>query len=185
MKILKIALAVIVFLVLAGTGLYAYYGGFTKVNVRLASQGGETVVYNEIIGDYSQSGLVMDTIYKYLKEKEQIVTTKGFGIYFDNPRKVKKSKLRSEAGCIIEAGDVAKVSTLTGDFKIKVLPKKQYIVAEFPYEGKLSIMVSIMKVYPSLKKYAEKNGFETNGAVMEIYDIPNGQILYREELNKK
>ena len=182
MKILKIVLVVIVSFVIVGIGLYSYYGGFTKVDVRLASQGGETVVYNEIIGDYSQSGLVMDTIYKYLKDNEQIVTTKGFGIYFDNPQKVKKSKLRSEAGCIIETKDVEKVSALTGDFKIKVLPEKQYIVAEFPYEGKLSIMVSLMKVYPALKKYAEKNGFDTNGAVMEIYDIPNGKILYRKEL---
>ena len=42
-----------------------------------------------------------------------------------------------------------------------------------------------MKVYPALNKYAIQNGYNEEGLVMEIYDIPNNKILYRKELNKE
>lgn len=182
MKIMKIALVVFVCLVAICIALYAYYGGFYKPTIQMAEQGGETVVYNEVVGDYSQSGVVMDQIYTLLKEEYKIETFKGFGIYYDNPKMVEKSKLRSDIGCILEPADVEKVSTLKGNTKTKVLPKKQYLVTEFPYKGKMSVMMSLMKVYPALSKYAEDNAIAGAGAVMEIYDVPNKKILYRQEI---
>lgn len=182
MKIVLIAvLALIVILLVA----YTYYGGFNRLNIQIAEQGGETVVFEEIVGDYRQSGVAMDKIYHSLKDNDKIETFKGFGFYYDNPKKVEKSKLRSEAGCVIENADTGKVAVLSENFKTKVLPTKKYIVTEFPYKGKMSIMVSIMKVYPSLSEFAEKQGLDSDGAVMEIYDIPNGKIMYRKEIVTK
>jgi len=72
----------------------------------------------------------------------------------------------------------------------KILPTifdhytKKYIVTEFPHKGNMSIIVSIMKVYPALNKYMEENGYEQNVPVMEIYDMPNKKILYRAEAIK-
>ncbi|MFW6222251.1 MAG: hypothetical protein ACOC3T_01430, partial [Bacteroidota bacterium] len=57
-----------------------------------------------------------------------------------------------------------------------------YIVAEFPFKGKLSIIFGIMKVYPSIEKFVKKKGYSNDGAVMEIYDVPNKKILYRKEI---
>lgn len=46
----------------------------------------------------------------------------------------------------------------------------------------MSVMFSVMKVYPALQKYISKKGFKEEGAVIEIYDIPNKKILYRKEI---
>lgn len=184
MKTLKILSGVIVSLVLILIGIYAFYGGFTNVKCTIAEQGGETLVYKEIKGDYSQSGDVMNKMYYALINDNKIETFKGFGIYYDNPQKVEKSKLRSEVGCILEPVDTVKVFWLKGKYSIKVCPIKKYIVTEFPHKGNMSIMVSIMKVYPALNKYMEENGYEQNVPVMEIYDMPNKKILYRAEVIK-
>lgn len=184
MKILKIALFVLACLLILCVTFYAHYDGFDKLNVRIAEQGGETVVYDEFVGDYIQSGVAMNMVYYLLKNDYKIKTVKGFGLYLDNPKNVERGKQRSEVGCIIESADIEKFSTLKSKFKIKVLPRKQYITTEFPFKGKVSIIFSLMKVYPALHKFAEKNKLN-GGAVMEIYDMPNKMIFYRQEIINK
>jgi effector-binding domain-containing protein len=160
----------------------AYYGGFKKVDCRIEEQGGETLAYKEMKGDYSKSGKLMDQIYYALLNDHGIETYKGFGIYYDNPRETEKSKLRSEVGCIVEEKDQPKVAQLEEQFKIKTHPPKSYIVTEFPYKGKMSVLFGMMKVYPALNTFVEKNGYNKDGAVMEIYDVPNKKIVYRKEM---
>ncbi len=179
---MKIALIIIVILILVVTITYIYFGGFKTINIQITTQGGETVVYEDIIGDYRQSGIVMDKVYHSLLDNDNIETFKGFGKYFDNPKEVAKEDLRSMAGSIVEEKDTAKLKDISGEFKIMKLPVQKYITTEFPYKGRMSVLFSIMKVYPALNRYTEDNGFENNTPVIEIYDIPNRKILYRKEL---
>jgi len=185
MKIMKILFIAIICILIICLIVYAYYGGFKSLKIQIAEQGGEVVVYGSIIGDYRQSGVVMDKIYYSLLNDFKVETYKGYGKYFDNPQKVDKSKLRSEAGCIIETKDTNKIALISKPFKNKKLSKQKYIVTEFPYKGKLSVLFSITKVYPALIKFAEKNGLDSNGAITEIYDIPNKKVIYRKELLEK
>jgi hypothetical protein len=184
MKIMKLLFVAILGILIICIVVYAYYGGFKHLEIQMAEQGGEFVVYDSIVGEYQQSGVLMDKIYYTLLNDFKIETYKGFGKYFDNPKKVEKTKLRSEAGCIIETKDVDRAQA-TGIFKSKILPVQRYIVVEFPYKGKFSVLFSIMKVYPALSKFASMNGFDEDGAVLEIYDIPNKTIFYRKELVEK
>jgi len=184
MKTLKVIFSVIIafiFLII----IYAYYGGFKKVNFQPAIQGGEILVYEEVLGDYAQSGAVMDRVYNSLLKREKIETFKGFGIYYDNPKEVEKSKLRSMVGCILEKNDSAKLNGLKKNYKIKSCRKGTYITAEFPFKGKMSVMIGILKVYPAMNKYIKVNRLSEKGAVMEIYDMPNKKILYRKEIAEK
>lgn len=160
----------------------AYYGEFTKVDCRIEEQGGETLAYKEMKGDYSKSGKLMDQIYYALLNDHGIETYKGFGIYYDNPQETEKSNLRSDVGCIVEEKDHSKIDQLEEQFKIKTHPQKSYIVTEFPYKGKMSVLFGMMKVYPALNTFVEKNGYDKDGAVMEIYDVPNKKIVYRKEM---
>jgi hypothetical protein len=162
--------------------MYSYYGGFKKIEFVVSEQGGEILIYENVTGDYKQSPIFMDKIYNSLLNNDNIETYKGFGIYYDNPRKVEKSKLRSEIGCILEVKDSAKVDELKSRYNIKSYPKALCLVAEFPYKGKLSIFIGIMKVYPALGKFLQKEGYSELGAVMEIYDTPNKKIIYRKEI---
>ncbi|MCD4818722.1 MAG: GyrI-like domain-containing protein [Candidatus Cloacimonetes bacterium] len=174
----------LVTLIIAFVVFYAYYGGFKKIKFRIIEAGGETLVYEEITGDYKQSGVVMDKIYHSLLNEDKIETYKGFGVYYDNPQKVEKSKLRSEAGCVLKQNDLVKITELKEKYSIRIFPQKKYITTEFPFKGKISVIFSIMKVYPVLNKFAKENGYNENSFVMEIYDVPNKKILYRKEIMK-
>jgi len=182
MKTFQIIIIAVVAIVAIILGFAAYWGAFKSIQFSVAEQDGETLVYVEITGDYRQSGVVMDRVYYSLLNDYNIETFKGFGIYFDNPQKVETSKLRSELGCIIEESDIHRLKELEGKFKIRTYPKGKYIVAEFPYKGKLSVMLGIMKVYPALNKFIKENGYNEEGAIMEIYDTPGKKIFYRKVL---
>lgn len=182
---MEIFIIIAICILIIGLVLLAYYGVFSQLNISLESCGGETVVYQNVIGDYRQTGVIMDKIYYSLLNDYNIETFKGYGKYFDNPKEVEKEQLRSEAGCIIETKDIEKLDSLPNDLNVKILPTDRYIVAEFPYKGKVSVVFSILKVYPSLNKFAINNSFDYNGAVAEIYDVPNKKISYRKDISEK
>ncbi len=182
MKVIKVISIVLIIIIIIFILIGAQYGAFKTVDVSIDRLGGEILVYEEVKGPYNQTGLIIDKIQKKLADEDKINTTQGFGIYYDNPQQVEKSELRSEVGCILEITDIDKLPSLEKKYNIKTFPEKEYITAEFPYKGKTSIFISIMKVYPALNKFAQQKGLNEEGAVMEIYDIPNNKILYRKEL---
>lgn len=182
MKILKITLLIIVILTIIVLAVYTYYGGFSKVEIRTEQQGGEIFVYDSMTGDYSRSGVYMDSIYHVLLNDYNTETYKGCGIYYDDPQNVEKENLRSEIGCILEPKDSVKIKEISNKYKIKTLPEGKYMVAEFPFKGTISIFVGMMKVYPALEKYYNENDINSSGPIMEIYDIPNGKIIYRAKM---
>ena len=184
MKIMKIVLLIIIVLIITIIVTYAYYGGFKKINFSVEEQGGEILVYENMIGDYKQTPTVSDKVYYSLLNDYGIATTKGFGIYYDNPKEVEKSKLRSEIGCIVENLDSVTIDKLSNKFQIKTQPFKNYITTEFPFKGKLSVMFGIMKVYPALEKYLKEHRY-SDSPIMEIYDVPNKKIIYRKEIIEK
>jgi effector-binding domain-containing protein len=184
MKTFKIILYVFVSLAIIVIMIYANYSGFSNLSFKVQKTGGETLLYRELTGSYSQTNDAIIKIKYDLKNDFKIEPTKEFGMYFDNPRKVEKSKLRSEVGCILENSDTSRVFWLKAKFNVKVLPVKEYITAEFPYKGKMSVMIGLMKVYPALMKYVKANNYAQAGPIMEIYDLPNNKILYRKEAIK-
>ncbi len=182
MKTIYIILIVIGVILVIITGFYTYYGGFKKITFDIIEQGGETLVYEDVTGDYRQAGEVSDRVYYSLLNEHNIETFKGFGIYYDNPREVERSKLRSKVGCILEETDFDKIPELEKSFNIKTYPHKKYLVTEFPYKDNFSIFTGIMRVYPAIHKYIESNDLKIDGHIMEIYDIPNKKIIYRVEI---
>ena len=81
--------------------------------------------------------------------------------------------------------DPATLEKLEGKYNIKTLPEKEYIVTEFPYRGKMSIMMRIMKAFPAMNRFVRESGFDEDGWVMEINDMPGKKIVYRKEMVKR
>ncbi len=179
---MKIALMAIGSILLITTTFVAYYGGFKKIIPVIKTCGGETIAFEKVKGDYKQSGIVSDRVYYSLLNKYKIDTYKGFGIYFDNPGTVETENLRSYVGCVIENKDLEKLDEVKNEFEVEQYPEKEYIVAEFPYKGKLSVIFALLKVYPAFKTFSEKNGYSTETPIMEIWDIPNKKAIYRKEI---
>jgi effector-binding domain-containing protein len=184
MKIIKIISIIIGIILVIFVGIYGYFGGFSNLHFVIAETGGEILIYEELTGSFSKSSEAMDKIYYSLLENEKIETTKGFGIYYDNPAEVEESKLRFDAGCIVENIDESTLAELKTKYKVKIFPKEKYLNTEFPYKGTASIFVAIAKVYPAMNEFVEENNYNETGFVMEIYDIPNEKIIYRKKLNK-
>lgn len=184
MKTLRIILVLLGLFILGILAYMMYLGAFKTIKVEIKEGGGEVLVYEEMIGDYSKSAKVMDRIYEDLLNKEKIETYKGFGIYFDNPQVVDKENLRSELGCILEEKDYDRIEDLANRFNIKTFPVDNYLTAEMPYYGKMSVFIGIFKVYPAFEKFAIDNNIGDEGEVMEIYDIPKKKIIYRKVFSR-
>lgn len=60
---------------------------------------------------------------------------------------------------------------------MKEYPISKSVVAEFPYKGKMSIILGIFKVYPKLSAYINEHKYAST-PIMELYDQPNEKIEY-------
>jgi hypothetical protein len=180
---MKILIVIIILLILAALFYLVYAGMFYSPTVTVQEMGPYDIVYDDHIGPYQETGKIQDDIYQYLIDNYQISTFKGIGIYYDNPQKVAKEKLRSKAGCIIEQADLtAEIKTDT-DYKFMTIDRQNMIYAEFPFKSKMSIMIGIMKVYPKMQKFCKEKEMEFRESI-EIYDVPNKKILYLMKIDK-
>lgn len=164
-------LAVLIVLILS------YYGLFTKITIAEKEMGGFWLLYEKHVGDYKDAGQVIEKIYSRLLGEDAIETSRGFGLYYDDPKQVKKEDLRSIVGCILEKQDENRINDLKKHYQIKHYPPSKSVVAEFPYRGMASIMLGIFKVYPQLTEYIKQRNY-TPGPIMEIYDTSRKRIVY-------
>ena len=158
--------------------LFYYAGGLKRIRIFKGKFGPFVLVYDDHTGPYNGTSKIQNDIYNKLLKEHKIQTFQGFGIYYDNPKKVPKNELRSIAGCILEKKDQnKKKELLQAGFKIKEIKQSEFYWTEFPFRNSLSIMVGIMKVYPRFKKFLKKNNIKEN-EMMEIYDVPKKKIIY-------
>lgn len=184
-KLVKILFTVLAVVIIGLTAAYVYYGGFKTVHFEEKETGGELFVYEDVIGDYNQSPVYMDSVYYSLIHNFNIETTRGAGLYFDNPQDVEKSKLRSRVGCLLDTTpDSLTLVKIRERHKVEELPRQKYIVTEFPHRGTMSVFVGLMKVYPAMNKYLEEKSYKDNTPVMEIYDVPSQRIIYRKAVSR-
>jgi hypothetical protein len=154
-----------------------YIGFFAKINIEDKEEGGYTVVGKEFVGEYSKVGKSMLDVDKELKNVG-IASTKGFGIYYDDPQKVPSDKCRSLVGDILEEKDLNRIEELKGKgFKVDTITRISSIVAYFPIKSSWSYMIGPMKVYPEFSKYISEKKYKTTKSI-EIYDVPNKKIIF-------
>jgi len=152
-------------------------GFFAPVSVVEQKLGPYAFVYEPFTGDYKLTGKVFEQVQKAL-EREGIETRKALGIYYDDPQRVPAAKLRSECGSVLENEYLPKAKYLISkQFKIKVIPPRQSVAADFPIRGPYSYMIGPIKVYPVLKKYCADRKYAVS-LVYEIYDRERQKISY-------
>lgn len=177
-RILIVSLIIVGFIVALSLGAYSYYGGFANIEIQEKEAGGEILVYKSVTGSYSQVARATDEVYAKLLNTYKIDTYRSYGLYFDNPQEVEVENLRSEVGCILQLKDTAQIEDIQKDFKVRLLPKQNYVVTQLPFKGIMSVMIGLMRVYPALTEYQVEHKNVKEGAIMEIYDLPNQKITY-------
>ncbi|MFZ5523102.1 MAG: GyrI-like domain-containing protein [Pseudomonadota bacterium] len=182
MKILKVSLIIVAVIFITSLLALSRYGLFASVNVSEKVVGPYVLVYKKHIGDYKNVGPVMEELSNDLKNNYSLAPTKGFGLYYDNPRQVEPEKLRSIVGSVIEGKTLKDLDKVSGKYGVREYPSSNSVVAEFPYKGLISIYIGIMKVYPALGTYIQEHKYNQT-PIMELYDMPNERIEYISSVN--
>jgi hypothetical protein len=183
MKTFKIIAIVVIAIVIAVFAASWWLGFFTKVTVVDKQEGGYILVGENFTGDYAKSGEPMLRVDAKLKSVG-INCSKGFGIYYDNPKTTPREKCRSFLGNILEDRYFPRIDEIKKlELKIDTVRLKQSLVIEFPYKSRMSFFIGPMKAYPALSEYAEKHYYKASLA-MELYDMPMKKIFYIMQYEK-
>jgi hypothetical protein len=179
---MKSTLSTLVVIITIAFLTLAYYGLFAKVTIVEQEVGDFWLLYEKHVGDYKDVGPVIDRIYSKLLGEDGITPSRGFGLYYDDPKKVEKKNLRSIVGCILDKQDESKIDYLKTNYQIKNFPSSKSVIVIFPYKGLPSIFLGVLKVYPKLSEYLAHKKYSPV-PVMEIYDRPNEKIVYVASVN--
>ncbi len=176
MKILMKLGGGIALLLLLVFGFLAYMGFFNSMEVKERKMGPYLYAYKSFQGPYSETGPVFDSVYKTLEQNNISTTSRGIGIYYDDPGHVEENQLRSDCGVILSPGEEEKAKGVEG-LKVATLEEGVFLVTEFPLKNSLSYMLGPQKGYPALTQYANEKGYSM-ATPFELYDMEKGVIYY-------
>jgi hypothetical protein len=149
-----ILLSLITFFMLGSNGL------FKRIDVEENINGPYILVYEKNVGDYKNTAEIQNKLFQDVM-KYGVQVTKGFGIYYDNPRETPVTSLRSIAGVVIDYIDNEKlISNIRANFNTLEIPSTVCLTTYFPLKNNLSIVLGIMKVYPKMNKVVEEKGYK-------------------------
>ena len=152
----------ILFAILLGGALayLGYLGTFQKMKVSQDSFGPYHLIYKTHKGPYEEVVKVYEEMRRY-QEEMKIDSEIMFGIYYDDPDKVEKSKLRSEIGFVLSKKVYKKLQAENQDenIKFKSIPNRKYVFTTFPYKNMVSIFIGVSKAYPALKEYLKSKNY--------------------------
>ncbi len=173
-KILALFLSIVFLIVL---GFLTHAGLFQPVVAVEKEMGPFTMVYQEHSGPYYQVKDDMDEVY-YGLERMGVITYRGIGLYYDDPKQVESADLRSEVGSILEEKDWSEIERIESEFAVKTIPAQTAVVAELPIRNPLSYMVGPQKVYRQVNRIWQEQGYAEPEYSLEIYDEANRKITY-------
>jgi len=184
---MKKIIIILIILVIAVIAFLLSQEVFYPIKLKEQVVGDYWLVYQENTGPYEKVGPVIEKICKDLKN-DGVETKLTFGIYYDDPKKVKKENLRSEVGAILEAQYYSRIQDLQVKYKIKQLQNRKSLYAEFPLKNNLSYMIGAIKVYSAMEEYCKEKNIDTadikDSFGLEIYDMINKKIIYAMPIDK-
>jgi len=131
MKTVVVILGILIGIAVA---IFSFYGLFAPVNIQEKEIGPYVFVMKKNVGAYKDVGPIMDELYRDLKEAD-IVTSRGLGIYYDDPKVTPENKTRSVIGRILDGVDPTKVIELEKKYPIGELPQPITLLWNFPLKG--------------------------------------------------
>lgn len=168
-----VAFILLLFLFILTLAFMIYHRVFQLVIIRNEVFQAFGFLYQHNEGDYRQNITVLQELAKKVA-KTGIKVVNPVSIYYDNPRKVKRSDLRSDVGFMIpENEDLIHVDGL----QYKTVCFDRFLATSVPYKSRFSILIGAMKIYPVFRKELEKQDLPER-EMIEIYDMRNKLIVY-------
>lgn len=132
-------------------------------------------VYQDYVGEYSETAAIQDSLYDRLWE-DGLENYTNFGIYFDDPQLTETHKMKSRVGRIIENNQLYRLNELGDSYNVFHFERQKCAVVEMPYRNFFSVYIGIYKAYPLLNEYAAAHGISGH-SIVEIHDVPNKIIF--------
>jgi len=176
-KSLKVVVVVVIFLIVTIGTVLAYHGFFSTYEIAEKEVGPYTLATKRFVGGYYKVGPTMTEVDSWLRENA-VTSSKGVGLFYDDPAKVPENELRSDVGNVLENVDEQKLAKIKEKFDVKEIVRQKAVVVEFPIKSSLSYMLAPIKVYPMISKYWKEKGYPdsvSDGFSIEIYDM-DGKI---------
>ena len=132
----------------------------------------QQMAYIHTKGSYVQIPGTLGKVVGWLMTQDVEIQIPVYGMYYNNPMEVSEEELDWEVGAAFVGELVGE-----GDIQIKKVPEHQVVSTIFkgPYGDAAS-------VYMDLVEYAQKEGYQIVGPVLESYlnspdDVPESEIL--------
>ena len=145
------------------TYLYFYLGINRPVEITLEDIGPLTLVYKTHVGPYHQIGADIDAVEAWAHE-QNLRCIQTFGEFLDNPEGIDEDRLRSHAGCVLNAPPP---KVLGADMESEVRARKRYAVGHF--QG--SPAIGPYKVYPKVRRYLGEHRLVSKAPIIELYTV--------------
>jgi len=177
---IKLVVLVLLFLSLSVMAALGYHNFFATPKIAEKEVGPYLLATKRYVGSYSKINPTMKEVENVLKELN-VYSTKGAGLYYDDPAQQKESELRSDVGVILEGVDEATIRKIEENLEIKEINRQMAIVVEYPIKSPLSYTLGAMKAYPAISKYWTERGYPDKAEGdfdLEIYDLSEKKIYY-------
>ncbi|CAM1327110.1 TEX264 (predicted), partial [Pycnogonum litorale] len=167
--------------------LVIYSGLFTEIVIKTCKPpfASLEVAYKYSRGVYKNCSILFTEVHALAP------SLKNYGIYYDDPDKVKQNDLRYIVGAVLSDGenpdltadDEVRQKLLEHGYKIQSFPVVENVVmTSFPFKSMVSVMIAISRVYPRLKNYIEEHKLCAY-PIIEIYE--SNQIIFCMPLSKQ
>ena len=175
-----------------GAGMVFLYmlGYFTKIKFTEKEFPGMHIVYAQNSGDYKK----IQGFYMWLGSKLKgnfKEDNLGFGIYYDDPKKVvNQEECRCIGGVVLSPEEIKSESykeflKKEPRFRYKYLRRSPSIYTSFPYINYASFQIADQKIWPSLRRFLKENPKYKDfglcqGECIEVYNLEDEDFRKRK-----
>lgn len=170
---------VLIGIIIFGIAYLAYDSGlFYKVTAIIKPFEEVQIAYVPYVGPYNQAYRETSKVEEAIKKATNVDLSKSpcVGIYYDDPRKVEKTKCRAIEGKILPKDFERKPIDGINYASIPYIEKS--IQVQHPLKNFLSIFAGIFKAYPAIHKCETDNNLKVSMAMFEIYGWEGDKILF-------
>ncbi len=146
--------------------IYAWWGGFSSVDIQEGVGGPYTYVYLEQQGDYSKLPDLAEEVRGLLKES-RVAVGQPITVLYSNPDLVDVGKRRARTGYLITPG-----TRVRAPLQIDALPARPVLRARL----RAGLLIAPSRAYPALDRYLQSRGGGIRMPSVEIYQ-PSGSPL--------
>lgn len=163
---LKRLLPFLLAFVLPLVGVYAWWGGFNRVQIDVEMRGPYTYAYVEHTGDYAKLADQLPRVREVL-ERAGIQPGAAISVLYSHPDVVARSDRRARVGYLVAPG-----ATVPASLQIDDLPARRALIARV----RAAMPLAPSRAYQALDGYLRQAGKPITMPAVEIYEA-SGSVL--------